>query len=158
MKYLILLLLLTSSAAYANRWDKTIKSWSVIDLNLTAAIIEAESNGDPKALSPKLAKGLMQVTRIALKDVELHHRVLPKRCGRINRDTNMYNPKLNILAGSCYFKLLAEYNGPGWWIRVKAYNAGPGKVNDWMIGKSKLPQETVDYVKRVKKFYNRRIK
>lgn len=150
MKLLALLLLLSSSTALAETWPKTIAKYSVIDHKLTAAIIKVESNNDPKAISKVGAKGLMQVTAIAVKDVIQHKDILPATCSKVRSSINLHNPGMNILAGSCYFKLLETYVGPHLRLQIASYNAGPGRVNDWINGKQlHLPKETMDYLIKV---------
>ena len=150
MKLIALLLLLSSSTALAETWPKTIAKYSVIDHKLTAAIIKVESNNDPKAVSRVGAKGLMQVTEIALRDVRANRKNLPASCSKVRPGINLFNPRLNILAGSCYFKLLETYVGPHLRLQIASYNAGPGRVNDWINGKQlHLPKETMDYLIKV---------
>lgn len=155
MKLLALLLLLSSSTALAETWPKTIAKYSVIDHKLTAAIIKVESNNDPKAVSRVGAKGLMQVTEIALRDVRANRKNLPASCSKVQPGIDLFNPRLNILAGSCYFKLLEAYVGPYLNLQIVSYNAGPGRVNDWIEGRQKfLPRETIDYLTKVMEALN----
>jgi len=150
MKCLLpILLLVGSSSALAETWPKTIKKYSVINHKLTQAIITVESAGNRKAVSSVGAKGLMQVTKIAVRDIIAHRNILPARCKRITLKTNLFRASSNILAGSCYFKLLEVYVGSSWYYRVASYNAGPGRVDRWKKGKSKLPKETTDYLIKV---------
>ncbi|RKX20380.1 MAG: lytic transglycosylase, partial [Candidatus Zixiibacteriota bacterium] len=81
---------------------------------LLKAIIKAESNFDPRAVSKKGAKGLMQI--------------MPQNFTALNI-RNPFNPRENIMGGAKYFKTLhTRYNGkiP---LVLAAYNAGPNMVD-----------------------------
>ena len=58
--------------------------------------------------------------------------------------TDPYDPHNNILAGTAYLRQLYDmYGSPGF---LAAYNAGPGRLADYLAGKSGLPDETRHYV------------
>ncbi len=103
---------------------------------LLKAIIKAESNFDPRAVSKKGAKGLMQI--------------MPDNYRSLNI-LNPFNPRENIMGGAKYFKTLHNrYNGrlP---LVLAAYNAGPTVVDKY---KSIPPfPETQNYVEKVMKYY-----
>jgi soluble lytic murein transglycosylase-like protein len=81
---------------------------------LALAIMEAESNFDTVALSPRNAKGLMQL--------------IPETMARFNV-RNAYDPEQNIRGGMAYLRwLLAYYEGDVALVAA-AYNAGEGTVN-----------------------------
>ncbi|WP_068084029.1 lytic transglycosylase domain-containing protein [Novosphingobium rosa] len=55
-----------------------------------------------------------------------------------------HNPRDNILAGSCYLRLMYDRFGyPG---LFAAYNAGPGRYTSYLAGLRPLPAETRNYV------------
>lgn len=55
-----------------------------------------------------------------------------------------FNPYDNIMAGTAYIHAMYEiYGSPGF---LAAYDAGPGRLNSYMNGNSRLPGETVNYV------------
>ena len=100
------------------------------------AILAAESNGDPRAVSPKGAMGLMQVMPPTWGDLRVRQ--------RLGRDP--YDPHDNIIAGAAYIRLLYDrYGAPGW---IAAYNAGPGRYEASLKGRP-LPSETRAYVAAV---------
>ena len=81
---------------------------------LALAIMEAESNFDTVAISPRNAKGLMQL--------------IPETMARFNV-RNAYDPEQNIRGGMAYLRwLLAYYEGDVALVAA-AYNAGEGTVN-----------------------------
>ena len=110
-----------------------------VDADLVASVIAAESNFDPKAVSRKNARGLMQL--------------LPETARRLGV-RNIFDPKENIDAGTRYLSaLLAQYqnNLP---LALAAYNAGPVRVKQY--GRVPPYRETVTYVKRIQAEYSRR--
>jgi len=100
------------------------------------AVMRAESAGDPRALSPKGAMGLMQIMPPTWAGLRLRHRL----------GVDPYDPHDNIIAGAGYIReLFDRYGSPGW---IAAYNAGPGRYEDSLKGRA-LPAETRAYVAMV---------
>jgi D-alanyl-D-alanine carboxypeptidase len=55
-----------------------------------------------------------------------------------------YAPHDNIMAGTAYIgEMYARYGSPGF---LAAYNAGPGRLDSYLIGGTPLPHETVGYL------------
>ncbi|WP_246206785.1 lytic transglycosylase domain-containing protein [Methylocystis heyeri] len=97
------------------------------------AVMHVESRGDRRAISPKGAMGLMQL----MPDTWAGLRV---RYG-LGRDP--YDPHDNILAGAAYLRELHDrYGSPGF---LAAYNAGPGRYEDYRDRGRPLPGETIAY-------------
>ena len=108
-----------------------------IDPNLVKAIIQVESNYNPKATSRVGARGLMQ---------------LMPATAKILKVKNISDPRENIKAGSKFLKfLLKEFKTKDH--AIAAYNAGPGIVKKY---KGIPPyKETIHYVKKVNYYYNK---
>ncbi len=105
------------------------------------AVLAAESNGDPRAISPKGAMGLMQVMPETWSDLRLRHRL----------GSDPFDPHDNIIAGAAYIRLLYDrYGSPGW---IAAYNAGPGRYEASLKGRP-LPPETRAYIAMVAPILN----
>lgn len=101
-----------------------------------SAVLEAESAGDPHAISPKGAMGLMQIMPSTWEELRARHRL----------GTDPYDPHDNIIAGTAYIReLFDRYGSPGW---IAAYNAGPGRYEASLKGRT-LPSETRAYVSLV---------
>jgi soluble lytic murein transglycosylase-like protein len=103
-----------------------------VDGLLVAAIVAVESGFTPEAVSPKGARGLMQV-RPAV--------------GEAYGAADLLDPYANVDVGSRYFgSLLAEYDGD-LQLTLAAYNAGPAAVARYG-GVPPYP-ETRQYVRKV---------
>lgn len=105
-----------------------------VDPNLISAVIKAESGGNPKATSPKGAMGLMQLMPATARDLGV---------------TDAYDSKQNVMAGTKYLKGLLERYGGNRDLALAAYNWGMGNLEK---SHRSMPQETVDYVARIKKY------
>ncbi|MCX8110253.1 MAG: lytic transglycosylase domain-containing protein [Syntrophorhabdaceae bacterium] len=123
-------------------FDKLILQHSAnhgVDPSLIKAIMMAESNFNPYAVSPKGAQGLMQL--------------MPDTARLVNVE-NPFDPDENIKGGIKYIKMLDELFKGDLELILAAYNAGPQRV---MEHKMNVPpiEETKTYIKRVKHYYNK---
>ncbi len=67
--------------------------------------------------------------------------------GRYALGDDPYDPHDNIMAGTAYLREMYDaYGSPGF---LAAYNAGPGKLDDYLMHNKPLPDETRRYVARV---------
>jgi len=109
-----------------------------MDADLISSVIAQESNFDPKAVSRRNAHGLMQL--------------LPETATKLGVK-NIDDPAENIDAGTHYLHdLLQKYNND-LALALAAYNAGPDKVQ--LYGNVPPYRETISYVRRVKKGYEK---
>lgn len=93
---------------------------------LTNLIIQAESSGDPTAVSPKGARGLMQLMPETAEEMAKELGI-PYSEERLTAD-----PNYNVALGNAYMnKMLGRYGGDTT-LAVAAYNAGPGNVDKWI--------------------------
>jgi hypothetical protein len=98
------------------------------------AIMQAESRGDVRAVSPKGAMGLMQIMPQTWADLR----------SRYSLGVDPFDPHDNILAGAAYLRELHDrYGAAGF---LAAYNAGPGRYEDHLASGRPLPVETQAYV------------
>lgn len=93
---------------------------------LRDAIIGRESAGDTNAVSPKGARGLMQLMPDTAEEVAGKLGV-PYDKERLTQDPE-YNKKL----GTAYLQMMLDRYTGSEGLAVAAYNAGPGKVDDWL--------------------------
>ncbi len=98
------------------------------------AVIDTESRRNPTALSAKGALGLMQLMPATWQS----------RRASLALGSDPFDPHDNILAGTAYLRALFDrYGAAGF---LAAYNAGPGRYEDWLKSAKPLPAETMAYV------------
>jgi soluble lytic murein transglycosylase-like protein len=109
-----------------------------LEAPLIKAVIKAESDFDPNAISHKGARGLMQI-------MPMNYRLLNVE--------NPFDPHQSIDAGARYLRdMMDRYNGK-LNLSLAAYNAGPGAVD--RHGGVPPYQETEEYIERVMRYYER---
>ena len=101
------------------------------------AVIQIESKGNPKALSPKGAVGLMQLMPDTYAEL----------CVRYGLGADPTDSHDNIIAGTAYLRDLRERFGTEGF--VAAYNAGPQRYEDHLGTGRPLPDETLTYVAKL---------
>ena len=101
-----------------------------IEVPLMLAIIHAESNFNPIAVSKNGAAGLMQMMPETARELGLKvPQYQDKRKPNLNSNIDeRFNPYKNLHAGLIYFKRLVEKYKGNLTLALGAYNVGPGKV------------------------------
>src|SRR5262249_59925219 len=110
-----------------------------VDADLITSVIASESNFDPKAISRRNARGLMQL--------------LPQTAARLGVK-NIFDPSENIDAGTRYLRDLLQRYRNDLALTLAAYNAGPERVQQY--GRIPPYAETQSYVRRIKRAYDKR--
>ncbi|MDH4099425.1 MAG: lytic transglycosylase domain-containing protein [Nitrospirota bacterium] len=107
-----------------------------LDPLLLMEVIRAESDFDPYAVSPKGARGLMQL--------------MPGTAARLGVQDS-FDPEQNIDGGTRYLRYLLDYFNGSVPLALAAYNAGESAVNRWQS----IPpyKETQHYVKKIMRNY-----
>lgn len=110
---------------------------SALEPALLHAVIAAESNHNPQAVSPRGAQGLMQLMPATARRLHLR---------------NPFDPVQNVRAGALYLKELKDMFKGDLNLTLAAYNAGPGAVVRYG---SRIPPyaETRRYVPKVMNLY-----
>jgi soluble lytic murein transglycosylase-like protein len=113
--------------AYAQLIEEYSANYA-LDPNLVKAVIQVESGGDPNALSPKGAAGLMQL--------------MPATAAELGAG-DRFDPEQNIASGTRYLRgLIDQFKSTE--VALWAYNAGPNAVRQ-----GRMPLETQEYVPKV---------
>jgi len=101
------------------------------------AVMRVESAGDPRAVSPKGATGLMQIMPATWLNLRVKYAL----------GDDIYDPHDNIVAGAGYLRdLYDRYGSPGF---LAAYNAGPARYEAYLARRASLPGETIAYVQKL---------
>ncbi len=103
-----------------------------VDRSLVKAVIHAESGYNPNAVSPKGAKGLMQL--------------MPKTAQGL-KVGNSFDPKDNIRGGIKYLRFLLDTFKGDVTLTLAAYNAGLSRVSQY--GGVPPFEETRNYISKV---------
>ena len=108
-----------------------------VDADLITSVMAIESNFDPKAVSRRNARGLMQL--------------MPQTAMQFGVK-DIFDPKENVDAGTHYLRDLLERYNNDLILALAAYNAGPERV----VSSVPRIRETRNYVVRVKRAYDQR--
>ena len=103
------------------------------------AVMLVESGGNPAAVSPKGAMGLMQIMPETWADLRARYQL----------GANPFDPHDNIVAGAAYLRELYDRFGQAGFLA--AYNAGPKRFEDFLTGLRPLREETTDYLAKLQK-------
>ena len=106
-----------------------------VEVGLIKAVIKAESDFKPQAISHAGARGLMQLMPATARSLGV---------------SDSFDPEQNVMGGTRFLKdMLQRYNGDVD-SALAAYNWGPGNVDK---RPDRLPRETRDYLVRVTQLY-----
>ena len=122
--------------AYDEVIDREARRWNV-DAAFVSALIRAESNYEPRAVSRKGARGLMQL--------------MPATARRLSVG-RPFDPASNVRGGVQYLRELVDRFGSRPELVLAAYNAGEGAVETY--GGVPPYRETVAYVNRIMKWWS----
>jgi len=111
--------------------EREAKRWNV-DASFVSALIRAESNYEPRAVSRKGARGLMQL--------------MPATARRLSV-SRPFDPAANVSGGVRYLRELLDRYGDRPDLVLAAYNAGEGAVASY--GGVPPYRETLAYVQRI---------
>jgi hypothetical protein len=122
---------------FSSKFDKLIVAAARkfdVDATLISAVIKAESDFNPREVSNKGARGLMQL--------------MPATAARFGV-RNSFDPAANIDGGVRYLRWLLETFEGNADLAVAAYNAGEGNV--WKYNGIPPFRETINYINRIAK-------
>ena len=102
------------------------------------AVMRVESNGDSRAVSSAGAMGLMQIMPATWANLRVRH--------GLGRDP--YNVRDNIMAGAAYLRAMHDRYG-NTAAMLAAYNAGPGRYDEYLAHGRPLPAETRAYLAKL---------
>lgn len=139
-----------SPPAHAQISPAAMQSNTSVDVHVTRAaqrfgipehwiwsVMRIESAGHLRATSSAGAIGLMQL--------------MPATWGVLRRRYDLgsdpYEPHDNILAGAAYLREMHDRYGPTG--MLAAYNAGPGRYEDYLLRGRPLPSETIAYIAKL---------
>ncbi len=108
--------------------DKIFKYATGSDVNpyFLTAIMKTESNFDPDAVSPKGARGLMQIMPDTGEWIAMQINLYP-----FHPDL-LFDPETNIRMGAWYIASLEDEFAGSQIIALAAYNGGRGNVTKWL--------------------------
>jgi hypothetical protein len=127
----------SASTGSTNPWQPFIDEAAArfaIQASWIAAVIRVESGGNPEAVSPKGAIGLMQLMPGTYAELRI----------RYGLGADPADPRDNIMAGAAYLRDMHDRFGSAGF--TAAYNAGPQRYEDHLATGRPLPEETLAYV------------
>jgi Transglycosylase SLT domain len=105
-----------------------------LDPALVRAVVWVESRYNPYAVSPRGARGLMQLTSVTAREVGV---------------TNVFDPRQNVFGGVKYLSRLIKRHDGDVALALASYNAGPSAVR--RFGGVPPFTETTEYLSRIRR-------
>jgi hypothetical protein len=103
------------------------------------AVMRVESNGNARAVSSAGSMGLMQIMPGTWAQLRARHGL----------GADPFDVRDNIMAGAAYLREMHDRYGNAS-AMLAAYNAGPGRYDDYLSRGRSLPAETVEYLAQLK--------
>ncbi|WFG40841.1 lytic tail protein [Paracoccus phage ParKuw1] len=127
---------------------------------LQDAVIHQESRGNPNAVSPVGATGMMQIMPDTAADPGFGVRNIfqvamdvtgmsMSEARAAGADALMRDPDINVAMGTEYLATMLERYGGDVERALAAYNWGPGRADNWNGDRSTLPAETQGYLRNI---------
>lgn len=138
----LLVVTVIMSQCYSSVWLSEVRPAVV------RTVIQVESGGNPTAVSPAGAVGLMQMTPIAHLELRTAKDVPPRCRPSTKWSTQLHMwPEYSTYYGTCYLELMCARHSS---LRdaLAAYNAGSSRVRRYYTT-GKLPLETWAYLHRI---------
>lgn len=142
----------TSKAAAKKKFMLVVEGYPILDEErgvqnpaLAHAITRQESQFDPVVVSPSNAQGLMQLLPSTAHDIAA-------KAGVDREGMNLFDPATNVQLGSYYINNLVERFDGSLPLAIAGYNAGPGRVRQWLekMGDPRTGQvDIIDWVERI---------
>ncbi|WP_428027726.1 transglycosylase SLT domain-containing protein [Altererythrobacter sp.] len=115
------------------------------DWTMAHAIMRQESEFDRTRVSHAGARGMMQLMPGTARE----------QAGKMGMNYMSADltadPQYNIRLGDAYFRRLLDYYGGAYPLAIGAYNAGPGRVNQWLRMNGDPRTGAIDYVTWIEK-------
>ncbi|WP_156320188.1 lytic transglycosylase domain-containing protein [Croceibacterium atlanticum] len=102
------------------------------------AVMRIESNGERRAVSSAGAMGLMQIMPATWANLRARYRL----------GSDPFDPRDNIMAGAAYLREMHDRYGNAA-AMLAAYNAGPGRYEQYLSRGRPLPRETRAYLTKL---------
>lgn len=123
----------------------TVKVPFGADWTMAHAIMRQESEFDRNRVSHAGARGMMQLMPGTARE----------QAGKLGVNYLSANltadPQYNIRLGDAYFRRMLDYYGGSYPLALGAYNAGPGRVNQWLRMNGDPRTGEIDYVTWIEK-------
>ncbi|HEX6853389.1 MAG TPA: lytic transglycosylase domain-containing protein [Candidatus Polarisedimenticolaceae bacterium] len=119
--------------------DRTAERFETDPL-MILAVIQVESRFDPFAVSPRGARGLMQVRP------ETAREIAPRLGIEWTSDDLLFDPEVNVLIGTWYVQHLLERFDGNLDAAFAAYEAGPGRIEGHLARSSEVPLRYADRI------------